>query len=145
VHLSMAAIERVRDRHAVVVTCPRSNVWVGAGIPPVPHFYGSGVRVAIGTDSLASVSSLNLFDELAELRRIAPEVAAAKLLESATWIGADALGRGADFGTLAVGKRAALIAVRVPHDVRDVEEYLVGGIGADRITRPDLGEVPAGQ
>ena len=130
VHLSMSALERLRDRHAILVTCPRSNVWVGAGLPPVSHFYGSGVRVAIGTDSLASVSSLNLFDELAELRRIAPEVTAAKLLESATWIGAEALGRGADFGTLAVGKRAALTAVQVPEGVRDVEEYLVSGFEA---------------
>ena len=51
-----------------------------------------GVPVAIGTDSLASAPTLNLFDELAELRRLAPEVSAAMLLESATRVGAEALG-----------------------------------------------------
>lgn len=133
VHVSLAALDRLRDRHAVVVTCPRSNEWVGAGIPPVSHFYNSGVRVAIGTDSLASVSSLNLFDELAALRRIAPEVSAAKLLESATRTGAEALGRGADFGTLAAGKRAKIVKVDVPAGERDVEEYLVSGVARECI------------
>lgn len=128
VHLTVAALERLRDADAVIVTCPRSNEWVGAGIPPVAHFYASGVRVAIGTDSLASVASLNVFDELAALRRIAPEVSAASLLESATRVGADALGRGADFGTLEPRKRAELTAVTVPAATQDVEEYLVSGI-----------------
>ena len=53
-------------RGVTVVTCPRSNAWVGAGVPPVEAFYRSGARVAIGTDSLTSVADLNLFTELAE-------------------------------------------------------------------------------
>ena len=77
-------LDRLREAGAVVVTCPRSN------IGSAPACRGSRIsmppacRVAIGTDSLASAPTLNMFDELAELRRIAPEVAAAKLLESAT-------------------------------------------------------------
>jgi cytosine/adenosine deaminase-related metal-dependent hydrolase len=134
VHLTVAELERVRERQAVIVTCPRSNEWVGAGMPPVSHFYASGVPVAIGTDSLASVATLNLFDELAALRRIAPEVSAASLLESATRVGAEALGQGERYGTIAPGKRAALVAVRVPAGVTDVEEYLVGGVDPADVT-----------
>jgi aminodeoxyfutalosine deaminase len=133
VHLSPRALERLRDRNAVVVTCPRSNQWVAAGIPPISHFYASGVRVAIGTDSRASVDSLNMFDEMAAVRRVAPEITAPSILESATRTGAEALGFGADYGTLSVGKRAALVTVRVPRHVRDVEEYLVSGIDRDAI------------
>jgi len=110
------------------VCCPRSNVWTGAGTPPVARFYASGVRVAVGTDSLASVDDLNVFAELAAMRRIAPGVPASHLLGSATRIGAEALGFGAELGTIEPGKRAELIAVRVPEGVADVEEYLVGGI-----------------
>jgi cytosine/adenosine deaminase-related metal-dependent hydrolase len=128
VHLSDEALGRLRARGAVIVTCPRSNVWVGAGPPPAARFYASGIPVAIGTDSLASCATLSVFDELAELRRIAPGVAPARLLESATRVGAVALGLGADFGTLSPGKRAAVIAVQVPSGVADVEEYLVGGV-----------------
>jgi cytosine/adenosine deaminase-related metal-dependent hydrolase len=128
VHLTPAALERLRERQAVIVTCPRSNEWVGAGMPPVSQFYASGMPVAIGTDSLASVGSLNLFDEMAALRRIAPEVSAGSLLESATRTGAEALGHGDRYGSIAPGKRPALLAVRVPAGLTDVEEYLVGGI-----------------
>jgi aminodeoxyfutalosine deaminase len=128
VHLSQAALDRIRTAEGVIVTCPRSNTWVGTGLPPVSRFYASGIDVAIGTDSLASVATLNLFDELAEMRRVAPEVAAASFLESATRVGAKALGIDAHFGTLAPGKRSTLVAVEVPDGESDVEEYLVSGV-----------------
>jgi len=99
-------------------------------VPPLGNFYDAGVPVAFGTDSLASVEDLNMFSELAEARRIAPTVTARRLLESATLTGARALGFGDDYGTIEPGKRAALISVRVPAAVRDVEEYLVSGVRA---------------
>ena len=135
VHLTDDGLDRLRQARAVIVTCPRSNLWVGAGAPRLSHFYASRVPVAIGTDSLASAPSLSLFDEMAAMRRLAPEVSAATLLESATRCGADALGFGAEYGTLTVGKRAALVAVDVPATARDVEEYLVSGVGPDAIRR----------
>ncbi|MEZ5317664.1 MAG: amidohydrolase family protein [Vicinamibacterales bacterium] len=128
VHLGDAALARLVRLGAIVVACPRSNVWVGAGLPRLSHWYAEGLAVAIGTDSLASSPTLNLFDELAEMRRLAPDVSAACLLESATRVGAEALGFGWDYGTLAPGKVAALTAVEVPPAVTDVEEYLVGGV-----------------
>jgi aminodeoxyfutalosine deaminase len=131
--LDAPEIARLAEAGATIVTCPRSNQWTGAGIPPVEKFYASGVRVAIGTDSLASVEDLNVFGELAALRRLAPGVPAHRLLESATIQGAAALGFDADFGTIAPGKRADLIAVRVPAGVEDVEEYLLSGIEPDAI------------
>jgi aminodeoxyfutalosine deaminase len=131
--LDAPEIARLAEAGATIVTCPRSNQWTGAGIPPVEKFYASGVRVAIGTDSLASVEDLNVFGELAALRRLAPGVPAHRLLESATIQGAAALGFDADFGTIAPGKRADLIAVRVPSGVEDVEEYLLSGIEPDAI------------
>jgi 5-methylthioadenosine/S-adenosylhomocysteine deaminase len=92
------------------------------------------VEVAFGTDSLASVADLNMFSELREARRIAPRVPARTLLESATLIGARALGFEADYGSLEKGKRAALIAVRLPDAKIDVEEYLLSGIDPEAIT-----------
>jgi cytosine/adenosine deaminase-related metal-dependent hydrolase len=135
VHLTDDGLDRLRQMGAVLVTCPRSNLWVGAGAPRLAHFYASRIPVAIGTDSLASVPTLSLFDELAEMRRLAPEVSAATLLDSATRRGAHALGFGADYGMLSPGKRAALVGVNVPAAVRDVEEYLVSGVAADAIRR----------
>jgi cytosine/adenosine deaminase-related metal-dependent hydrolase len=118
---------------ATLVACPRGNVLTGVGAPPIAAFFESGVRVAVGTDSLASVPDLNVFAELAELRRLAPAVTARALIESATIAGATALGFGADFGTVEAGKRAELIAVRLDRAVSDVEEYLLGGIDKSQV------------
>jgi cytosine/adenosine deaminase-related metal-dependent hydrolase len=90
--------------------------------------------VAFGTDSLASVDDLNVFAELAVARRAAPRVPARTLLESATLSGARALGFEEELGSIDVGKRASLIAVRLPDGVEDVEEYLVSGIGPHDIS-----------
>ena len=128
------ALERLRALGATLVTCPRSNQWVGVGYPPIDRFYRSGVAVAVGTDSLASVDDLNLFSELKTMRWLAPGVAARQLLESATLVGARALGMDDELGSITPGKRAALIAVRLPDVVDDVEEYLVGGISPAQVT-----------
>jgi cytosine/adenosine deaminase-related metal-dependent hydrolase len=127
-------LDRLRTLGITLVSCPRSNRYVGVGSPPLEAFYAMDVDVAFGTDSLASVADLNLFSELAEARRIAPKVPARALLRSATLTGATALGFGDAFGSIEPGKRAALIAVRVPHDVTDVEEYLVSGVAPDRVS-----------
>jgi len=128
VQLGDAELRALAAAGATVVTCPRSNRWTGAGTPPIERFYASGVRVAVGTDSLASVEDLNLFAELQMMRELAPSVPAGELLASATRHGADALGFGRELGTIEPGKRAELIAVSAPNDVADVEEYLLSGI-----------------
>ncbi len=128
VHLTAAELERLAARDVTLVTCPRSNVHVGAGVPPVERFAASGVRVAIGTDSLASAPDLNLFAELAALRRLAPDVPARTLLSWATQNGAVALGLESDYGSLAPGRRARFLAVRVPESTDAVEEALVSGV-----------------
>jgi cytosine/adenosine deaminase-related metal-dependent hydrolase len=133
VQMTPADLTRLATRGATLVTCPRSNGHTGAGAPPLEDFYASGVHVAVGTDSLASAPDLNLFAELATMRALAPTVPASALLESATREGARALGFDADYGTIEPGKRARLLAVAMPDGVRDVEEYLVGGVTADQI------------
>lgn len=142
IHLTASELDLARDADAVIVTCPRSNVWVGGGVPPVQRFYGAGVPVAIGTDSLASTDTLNMFDELAALRRLAPEVDAARLLDSATRVGAEALGFGQHYGAISAGRRAMFASVAVPPGLgsraEDVEEYLVSGVTAGAIGRLDL-------
>ncbi|MGE0040200.1 MAG: amidohydrolase family protein [Vicinamibacterales bacterium] len=134
VQLGAASLARLAEIGATVVTCPRSNQWVGVGVPPVAAFYAAGLDVAVGTDSLASVDDLNLFSELAAMRWLAPDVPARRLLESATRTGAAALGFGDTHGTIEPGKQADLIAVRVPAAVPDVEAHLVSGIQPRDIT-----------
>ncbi len=127
VQMTPADLACLAERGSTLVTCPRSNARTGAGTPPIAAFYASGVRVAVGTDSLASTPDLNIFSELAAMHALAPAVPAAALLESATRRGAVALGFD-DYCTIEAGQTARLIAVAIPSDCDDVEEYLVSGI-----------------
>lgn len=136
VQLSDDSLARLRERGATLVTCPRSNQWVGVGAPPVERFYRSGVAVAVGTDSLASVADLNLFSELKAMRWLAPGVPAARLIESATLVGARALGLDAELGSLTPGKRAEIVAIALPERVEDIEELLVSGIDPRQVSWP---------
>lgn len=144
VQLQPDEIRRVARSGATIVTCPRSNAWTGAGVPPVRAFYAAGASVAVGTDSLASAPDLNTFAELAEVRRLAPEVPARRILRSGTLDGAAALGRGRTHGAIEPSRRAALIAVETPATVRDVEEYLLTGIEPEQIAWLDGGDAGRG-
>jgi cytosine/adenosine deaminase-related metal-dependent hydrolase len=133
VQLSDGELTRLAAAGVTLVTCPRSNAWVGVGTPPIARFLAAGLRLALGTDSLASAPDLNLFGELAALRAIAPEVPARRLLAMATQGGADALQLGHRFGALVPGREASLVAVALPPGTTDPEEALVSGVAADRI------------
>ena len=133
VQMTTADLDRLVARGTALVTCPRSNGHTGAGAPPIEDFYNYGVKVAVGTDSLASAPDLNVFAELATMRALAPTVSAGALLDSATRQGARALGFDAAYGTIEPGKSGRLLAVSVPADTDDVEEYLVSGIEQHQI------------
>jgi cytosine/adenosine deaminase-related metal-dependent hydrolase len=133
VQTSTADLARLASCGTTLVTCPRSNGHTGAGVPPIEDFYRSGVRVAIGTDSLASAPDLSVFAEVATLHALAPSVPPSALLDSATHQGARALGFDTDFGTIEPGKHARLLAIDLPPRTDDVEEYLVSGIQAEQI------------
>jgi cytosine/adenosine deaminase-related metal-dependent hydrolase len=133
VQFDESSLSTLRRLDATLVTCPRSNQWVGVGYPPIERFFQSGVAVAVGTDSLASVEDLNLFSELRTMRWLAPTVPARRILESATLVGARALGLDREFGSLTAGKSARMLAVSIPKGVADVEEYLLTGIEAPQV------------
>ncbi len=89
------------------VLCPQSNRYISGLQPPAKMLMECGARVAIGTDSLASNSSLSIIEEL----KLLPEIPLATRLEWATMGGAEALGINADIGSVEVGKRSGLVIV----------------------------------
>jgi 5-methylthioadenosine/S-adenosylhomocysteine deaminase len=100
-----------------VAHCPASNAKLGHGTAPLRALLDAGVRVGLGTDSVASNNRLDVLDEArtaalmhrAVLRR-ADALSAGEALQLATLGGARALGLDAEIGTLEVGKRADLCA-----------------------------------
>ncbi|MGH2486358.1 MAG: amidohydrolase family protein, partial [Ktedonobacterales bacterium] len=112
VRVSHADLDLLARRSIPVAHCPRSNAWLGCGRMPYAAYEQAGVRVALGTDSLASAPSLSLWDEAAAAyathRDAGDAVNLATLPRHATLDGAVALGVENDLGTLETGKLAQL-------------------------------------
>ncbi|MGB3400511.1 MAG: amidohydrolase family protein [Candidatus Deferrimicrobiaceae bacterium] len=66
VHLSRGEIDELRSDGAGFVLCPRSNNAHRNGLPDMTHFVDAGIPFALGTDSLGSVGSLSMWDEMRE-------------------------------------------------------------------------------
>ncbi len=109
-----------------VVLCPRSNRNLGVGTADVPALLAAGVRLALGTDSLASVETLDVLDDAVLLRRSFPGVEAAAIVRMATLGGAEALGFD-DLGAIAPGRRAALAFAPAASPPAEPHEFLLSG------------------
>jgi 5-methylthioadenosine/S-adenosylhomocysteine deaminase len=124
VWLEAGDIGLLRKSGAKVVTCPESNMKLGAGIAPLAELLAAGVEVGLGTDGCAGNNDLDLFQEMASCARLHKVAAleptrlpAAALLGMATTGGAGVLGLDGQIGRLAVGLRADCIIIdrRQPH------------------------------
>ncbi|MFW6242428.1 MAG: amidohydrolase family protein [Thermodesulfobacteriota bacterium] len=101
-----ADFRRVQERGAAVCVCPRSNQRLHGRLPDLDAMFRAGLRPALGTDGRASVGSLNLFDKMAFAAERFPGIPPGLIFDMATRNGADALGIGNRYGTLAPGRRA---------------------------------------
>jgi len=116
VHLVQASkddLEILAQKGVRVCVCPRSNRNLLGKLPNVRVMMDMGLRPALGTDSLASVSSLDLFDEMSFLAREVPALSPAEILSMGTLNGARALGRDKDMGTLENGKQGTMLFLPV--------------------------------
>jgi len=111
--IALMASQGVRVAH-----CPKSNAKLGHGIAPFVEMQRAGVRVGLGTDSVASNNTCDLLEEarFAALlhrasRRDATLLAPSEMLRLMTLEGARALGLETEIGSLEVRKQADLIAV----------------------------------
>ena len=112
-------------RNSNVAYCPRTHAAFGHPPHPFRDFLAHGVRVALGTDSLASNPDLDLLAEARFLRQ-QTGVAGETLLRMATLSGAEALGWADVTGSLAVGKSADLIVVPLPErDASDPHDLVL--------------------
>ncbi|OEU50269.1 MAG: hypothetical protein BA871_06460 [Desulfuromonadales bacterium C00003096] len=104
VQVSQADCRLMAERGVTMCLCPRSNERLGVGRVPVADYRAAGVKLALGTDSLASNDSLSMWEELAAARHCyGAHLSPAELLAMATRNGADALGLKGEMGTLQAG------------------------------------------
>jgi cytosine/adenosine deaminase-related metal-dependent hydrolase len=119
VRVDSADIKIIARRRCGVAHCPASNAKFGHGIAPLLPLVAAGIRVGIGSDSVASNNRMDILDEarLAVLiHRAATQrhdaFGAHQALELATIGGARALGLDSRVGSLEPGKEADLAAFR---------------------------------
>jgi len=120
VHLNEQEIALLARHGCSVAHCPSSNLKLASGIAPVAALLAAGVNVALGTDGAASNNRLDLFQEMRQAALLgkaaagdAAAVPARAALRAATMGGALALGLDKTIGSIAAGKAADLVAVRL--------------------------------
>lgn len=64
VHVDDEDIKLIKENNCAVVHCPRSNLRLQTGRMPLEKFLANDIRVLLGTASLASSPSLDIFDDV---------------------------------------------------------------------------------
>ncbi len=118
-----------------IVYCPRTHAAFQHPPHPFREFLARGVRVCLGTDSLASNPDLDILAEARFVRSRDPDFPGDQLLRMVTLSGAEALGWATDCGSLEPGKSADLVAVPLPDsDATDPHELLLADHAGERRT-----------
>ena len=145
VHVDADDIELLAAQGCHVVHCPTSNMKLASGVAPVAAFLERKVNVALGTDGAASNNRLDLLSEMRLASLLAKvttgdagALPAARVLRMATLDGAAALGLDGEVGSLAPGKQADVVAVRLA-DIETIPLYdpvshLVHAAGRELVT-----------
>ncbi|MGH7628466.1 MAG: amidohydrolase family protein [Gemmatimonadales bacterium] len=103
-------LDRIARTGAAVAHCPRANRRHGHGAAPLAQLIAAGIRVGLGTDSVASVTPLDLFAEARAAQALAG-LDAGTALALGTVGGARALGLEREIGTLTAGKWADIVVI----------------------------------
>ena len=102
--------------NGTIIYCPRTHAAFGHPPHPFREFLARGIRVALGTDSLASNPDLDVLAEARFVHQKYPDVLGATILRMATLSGAEALGWQNETGSLEPGKSADLIVLPLPNE-----------------------------
>ena len=113
-YLDPASIETICKTQSSVVYCPRSHEHFGHEKHPIRDLLDQGIKVALGTDSLASNSSLSIIDEMRFLFQKRKDLNPAEIFKAATANAADALNFRGVLGCLKPGYWADMTVVRFP-------------------------------
>jgi cytosine/adenosine deaminase-related metal-dependent hydrolase len=132
-HANYLSANSAMPSHGSVVYGPRTHAAFGHPPHPFRDFLARGVRVVLGTDSLASNPDLNLLAEARFLHRLYPDVSPEVLLRMATLGGAEALGWQEETGSLTPGKSADLVVVPLPDESAANPHHLL--LAADAAVR----------
>ncbi len=100
--------------------CPNANLYIENTLPPIEMLIKNNYNIVLGTDSYASNTQLNIFEEIKTIQKNFPTIPLENLLQWATINGAKALGIEKAYGSFEKGKNCGMV--------------LIDNVGARRIT-----------
>jgi len=118
-HFDASDLEIIKQRQCPVCICPRSNYNLHERLPDIDQMIQSGLTVCLGTDSLASVNSLSIWDEMKYVGTYFQNISPKTILAMATAKGAFALGFGNQLGRLAKNYKGIFLYVPIKGDSPD--------------------------
>jgi aminodeoxyfutalosine deaminase len=116
-------------RNLQIVHCPKSHRFLHHRRFPLEALMERGLNICLGTDSLASNDSLDLFSEMRTAKKVYPTLSARDLLEMVTIRPARALKLERSLGRIAPGYFADAIAIPFSGAIEDVYEAIVQAKG----------------
>ena len=120
-----ALLARPEWRELSVVHCPKSHRFLHHNRFSLERLREIGLNICIGTDSLASNDSLNLFAEMRTARRNFPSLSSLDFLEMVTLNPARALEQESQLGRIAPGFLADAIAIPYSGKAEKVHDAIV--------------------
>ena len=117
--------EQPRGAGPHVVHCPGSHRYFDHPPFPCRRLHDLGVNICLGTDSLASTSSLSLFEEMRTFRKTNPWLRPEQVLRTVTVNPARALRRKGQLGQIIAGALADLIAIPASGNLGRIHEDIV--------------------
>jgi aminodeoxyfutalosine deaminase len=121
----LALLEGTKWRNLQIVHCPKSHHFLHHKRFPLEELMQRGLNICLGTDSLASNDSLDLFSEMRAAKKIYPTLSARDLLEMVTIRPARALKLEWRLGKIAPGYLADAIAIPFKGRTDDVCEAIL--------------------
>jgi 5-methylthioadenosine/S-adenosylhomocysteine deaminase len=128
IHTDDADTRIMTQRGVAVAHCPRSNRRHHHADAPVARYLDAGLRLGLGTDSEVSVAPLDLIAEARAAQQLTGWTAA-EAVRALTLGGAEALGLAGSCGSIATGKWADLVAIRIPPSRAVHDAVLASGPG----------------
>jgi aminodeoxyfutalosine deaminase len=130
-YLDDASINIIRETRSNVVYCPRSHAFFDHKDHPIRELLDHGINVALGTDSLASNSSLSIVDEMRFLFQKRKDLNPEEIFKAATVNGAIALNFPGVVGRLEQGYWADMTVLELPHitESRRLLDQILEGCG----------------
>lgn len=116
-------IEILKEKRVGIVHCPKSHKFFKREDFPIQKLINKGIIIALGTDSLASNDTLNMLEEMKELKRRYKDLSAETILKLATINGAKVLKLDDKIGTLQSDKKADIIGIRLPNNLSKERLY----------------------